>query len=121
MTTDTLLTPAEAWSGKIYSNGWKKPRYAFANRGQRFLTNYDEWLARQGLGTADVTEKATGAKLGEIGIASPEDVSAAAATARQAQKEWANAPGPNRGDELRGFSRLIPARSPEISGRITRA
>jgi hypothetical protein len=48
MTTDTLLTPAEVWSGKIYSNGWKKPRYAFANRGQRFLTNYDEWLAGQG-------------------------------------------------------------------------
>src|SRR5260221_6649563 len=46
MTTDTLLTPTEVWSAKIYSNGWKKP----------------------GLGTADVTEKATGAKLGEIGI-----------------------------------------------------
>jgi benzaldehyde dehydrogenase (NAD) len=41
MTTDTWLTPTEVWSGKIYSNGWKKP----------------------GLGTADVTEKATGAAL----------------------------------------------------------
>src|SRR5260370_23549124 len=38
MTTNTWLTPTEAWSAKIYSNGWKKP----------------------GLGTADVTEKATG-------------------------------------------------------------
>jgi benzaldehyde dehydrogenase (NAD) len=105
MTTDTLLTPAEVWSGKIYSNGWKKPRYAFANRGQRFLTNYDEWLAGHDLGTADVTEKATGAKFGESGIASPEDVSAAAATARQAQKEWAKAPSPKPGDVLREFSR----------------
>lgn len=42
MTTDTLLTPTEVRSAEIYSNGWKKP----------------------GLGTADVTEEATGAKLG---------------------------------------------------------
>jgi benzaldehyde dehydrogenase (NAD) len=35
MTTDTLLTPTEVWSARIYSNGWKRP----------------------GLGTADVTEK----------------------------------------------------------------
>jgi benzaldehyde dehydrogenase (NAD) len=25
MTTETLLTPTEAWSAKIYSNGWKNP------------------------------------------------------------------------------------------------
>src|SRR5258708_11127612 len=120
MTTDTLLTPTEVWSGKIYSNGWKKPRYAFVNRGQRFLTNYDEWLARQDFGTADVIEKATGAKLGEIGIASSEDVSAAAATARKAQKEWAKVPGPKRGDVLRELSRLILARSEEIADQILR-
>src|SRR5712664_2208452 len=24
MTTETLLTPTEAWSAKIYSNGWKE-------------------------------------------------------------------------------------------------
>jgi benzaldehyde dehydrogenase (NAD) len=115
-----LLTPAEVWSGKIYSNGWKKPRYAFANRSQRFLTNYDEWLVRQDPGTADVTEKATGAKLGEIGIASPEDVSAAAAMARQAQKNWVKVPGPKRADVLREFSRLMLARSEEIADQIVR-
>src|SRR5258707_15426192 len=80
MTTDTLLTPTEVWSAKIYSSGWKRP----------------------GLGTADVTEKATGAKIGEIGIASAEDVSAAAATARRGQKNWAQGPGPKRGDGPRG-------------------
>jgi benzaldehyde dehydrogenase (NAD) len=90
VTTDTLLTPIEVWSAKIYSNGWKKP----------------------GLGTADVTEKATGAKLGEIGIASAEDVSAAAATARQAQKDWAKVPGPERGDVLREFSRTSASPTP---------
>src|SRR6202045_4809938 len=98
MTTDALLMPTEVWSAKIYSNGWKKP----------------------GLGTADVTEKATGAKLGEIGIASPEDVSAAAAAARQAQKSWAKVPGPKRGDVLREFSRLLLARSDEIADQIVR-
>jgi acyl-CoA reductase-like NAD-dependent aldehyde dehydrogenase len=98
VTTDTGLTPTEVWSAKIYSNGWKKP----------------------GLGTADVTEKATGAKLGEIGIASPEDVSAAAAVARQAQKSWAKVPGPKRGDVLREFSRLLLARSDEIADQIIR-
>jgi benzaldehyde dehydrogenase (NAD) len=44
LTTNTLLTPTDVWSAKIYSNGWKKP----------------------GLGTEDVIEKATGAKLGTI-------------------------------------------------------
>jgi benzaldehyde dehydrogenase (NAD) len=98
MTTDTLLAPTEVWSAKIYSNGWKKP----------------------GLGTADVTEKATGAKLGEIGIASAEDVSAAAAMARRAQKDWAKVPGPKRGDVLREFSRLLLAHSEEIAHQIIR-
>jgi benzaldehyde dehydrogenase (NAD) len=98
MTTDTLLTPTEVWDAKIYSNGWKKP----------------------GLGTADVTEKATGAKLGGIGIASAEDVSAAAAAARQAQKDWAKVPGPKRGDVLREFSRLLLSQSGEIADQIVR-
>ena len=120
MQTDTLLTPTEVWNSKIYSNGWKKPRYAFANRSQRFLTNYDEWLVRQDPGTADVTEKATGAKLGEIGIASAKDVSAAATTARQAQKDWAKVPGPKRGDVLREFSRLLLSHSDEIADQIVR-
>jgi benzaldehyde dehydrogenase (NAD) len=98
MTTETLLTPTEVWSGKIYSNGWKKP----------------------GLGTAEVIEKATGGKLGEIGIASAEDISAAAAAAREAQKEWAKVPGPKRGDVLREFSRLMLAQSQEIADHLVR-
>jgi benzaldehyde dehydrogenase (NAD) len=97
MTTETLLTP-EVWSGKIYSNGWKKP----------------------GLGTAEVIEKATGGKLGEIGIASAEDISWAGATACEAQKEWAKVPGPKRGDVLREFSRLMLAHSQEIADQLVR-
>jgi benzaldehyde dehydrogenase (NAD) len=96
--TDTLFTPTEVWRGKIYSNGWKKA----------------------GLGAADVIEKATGAKLGEMGIASPEDISRAGATARQAQKEWAKVAGPKRGDVLREFSRLLLAHSEEIENQLVR-
>jgi benzaldehyde dehydrogenase (NAD) len=94
----TLLTPAEVWNGKIYSNGWRKP----------------------GVGTADVIEKATGAKLGEIGIASPQDISAAAAKAREAQKEWAKVAGPTRGDVLREFSRLLLMHSQEVADQLVR-
>src|SRR5258707_11535259 len=88
----------QIWRGKLYSNGWKKP----------------------GLGTVTVIEKATGAKLGEIGIASPEDVSAAAVTAREAQKEWAKVAGPKRGDVLRKFSHLMLERAEEIGDQIVR-
>jgi benzaldehyde dehydrogenase (NAD) len=98
MTIESLLTPAEMWNAKIYSDGWKKP----------------------GLGTADVIEKATGAKLGEIGIASAEDVAAAAAAAGGAQKEWAKQTGPKRGDVLREVSRLLLANSKEIADQLMR-
>lgn len=84
MTTKTLLAPIEVWNSKIYSNRWKAP----------------------GLGVAEVIEKATGAKLGKTGIASAEDVGAAASAARRAQKAWAKLAGPARGDVLREFSRL---------------
>ena len=98
MATKALLAPTTAWSAKIYSNGWQEP----------------------GLGTAEVTEKATGAKLGEIGVASAEDVSAAAAAARLAQKEWARLPGPQRGDVLREVSRLLLVHADEIADQLVR-
>ena len=98
MTTKKLLTPTDVWSAKIYSNGWRDP----------------------GLGTEEVTEKATGVTLGEIGIASPEDVSVAAATAREAQKEWAKTPGPRRGDVLRVFSCLMLVHADELADQIVR-
>jgi benzaldehyde dehydrogenase (NAD) len=98
MTIESLLTPAEMWNAKIYSDGWEKP----------------------GLGTAVVIEKATGAKLGEIGIASAEDVAAAAAAARGAQKQWARLTGPRRGDVLREVSRLLLANSKEIADQLIR-
>jgi benzaldehyde dehydrogenase (NAD) len=98
MATKALLTPTAAWSAKIYSNGWREP----------------------GLGTAEVTEKATGAKLAEIGVASAEDVSAAAAAARVAQKEWARLPGPQRSDVLREVFRLLLVHTDEIADQLIR-
>jgi benzaldehyde dehydrogenase (NAD) len=98
MTTKPLLTPVDLWNAKIYSNGWKKPALA----------------------AVDVIEKATGEKLAEIGIASPEDVSAAAAAAREAQKGWAKVPGPKRGDILREFSRLVLVHADEIADQLVR-
>jgi benzaldehyde dehydrogenase (NAD) len=98
MSTDKLLAPVEAWNGKIYSNGWKEP----------------------GLDTAIVTEKATGARLGEIGLASAADIAASAAAARSAQKAWAKLTGPARGDLLREVSRLLLAHSREITDQLIR-
>jgi benzaldehyde dehydrogenase (NAD) len=95
---ETKLAPEDVWSGKIYSSGWQQP----------------------GQGTLDVTEKATGASLGKVGVASAADVAAAASTARQAQTEWAQVPGPLRGDVIRKFSQLVLEHADEIAEQIVR-
>jgi benzaldehyde dehydrogenase (NAD) len=95
---ETKLAPEDLWSGKIYSNGWQQP----------------------GQGTSDIIEKATGASLGVIGVASESDVAAAAAAAREAQAEWAQVPGPLRGDVLREFSHLVLEHADEIAEQIVR-
>ncbi|MFE4373411.1 benzaldehyde dehydrogenase [Streptomyces sp. NPDC056835] len=94
----TLFAPSGVWNGKIYSNGWKEP----------------------GLGTEPVTEKATGAVLGHTGLASADDVAAAAAVAREAQVAWAQVPAPRRGDILRTFSELLVEHADEIAEQLMR-
>lgn len=98
MTKDSILAPTVAWSGKIYSNGWRQP----------------------GGGTQAVIEKATGKTLAETGIASPQDVQTAATAGRKAQKAWAELPSPKRGDVLREFSRLILVHADEIAEQLVR-
>lgn len=98
MTSKTLFGAADVWNGKIYSGGWKLP----------------------GLGTEDVTEKATGARLGTTGIASAGDIAAAAAAARKAQKAWARLAGPQRGDILREAARLVLAHADELTEQLAR-
>lgn len=94
--TTTRLDTTDVWNGRIYSGGWREP----------------------GAGTTDVFEKATGNALGNMGVASAEDVSSAARTARRAQVDWAATPGPLRGDVLRVFSRLVLEHRDEIAERI---
>jgi benzaldehyde dehydrogenase (NAD) len=95
---ETKLAPEDVWSCKIYSNGWQQP----------------------GQGTSGVIEKATGASLGVIGVASEGDVATAAAAAHKAQAEWAQVPGPLRGDVIRNFSRLVLEHADEIAQQIVR-
>ena len=93
-----LSASPDAWTDKIYSDGW----------------------VTSGGGSAAVTDKATGAVIGSIGMASPEDVSRAAVRAGRAQRDWAKVPGPQRGDVLREFSRLVLANADEIAAQIVR-
>src|SRR4051812_11362121 len=95
---DKKLAPQSVWSGKLYSNGWVKAAG----------------------GKLPIEEKATGASLGAIGLATPEDVAAAAQTAKAAQVEWAKVPGPLRGDVIRRFADLVLAHAPEIAAQIVR-
>jgi benzaldehyde dehydrogenase (NAD) len=82
---DNALAPRAVWSGKIFT---------------------DRWQMSAG-GTQQVFEKATGAVLGEVGLAAKDDVAAAAIIAKRAQRLWAGMPGPHRGDILRAFSGIL--------------
>ena len=95
---EARLAPEGVWSGKIFSAGW----------------------VSGGAGELEITEKATGSRLGVIGRASVDDVAAVAAVAKRAQAEWAKVPGPARGDVLRTFSRLVTEHAEEISAQIVR-
>lgn len=73
------LLDKSVWHGKAFSGGWKQT----------------------GGGDAPVTEPATGAELGRVGIANPADIAQAAAVATQAQQAWAATPYTQRAAILR--------------------
>ena len=98
MTVKNLLAPTSAWSGKLFSNGWRS-------------TN---------AGVTDVIEKATGAKLGEVAVAAAQDVRAASTAAHEAQKSWAKIAAPKRGDVLREAARILTDHLDEIADQIVR-
>lgn len=81
------------WAGKIYSDGW---------------------VDAQG-GTAAVLEPATGAVLGQIGMASSADVDRAAQSARSARAAWAATPFDQRAAIMREAARLLKERAAEIN------
>ncbi|HEY0814617.1 MAG TPA: aldehyde dehydrogenase family protein [Pseudonocardia sp.] len=64
---------------------------------------------------APVTEPATGAELGRIGIATPDDVDTAARGAAAAQREWARVPHTRRAAVLRRAAALWVEHAEEIA------
>ncbi len=89
----TFLNEA-TWRGKAFSGGWK---------------------AVSG-GEAPVTEPATGAELGRVGVASPADIAAAATAAAAAQPAWAALPHTERSAILRRAGDIWKAHAGEIEG-----
>jgi benzaldehyde dehydrogenase (NAD) len=94
----TGLAPKSVWQGKLYRNGWH---------------------SSEG-GTLTVIDKASGEPLGEIGLASGKDVASAALIAHEAQRTWAELPGPHRGDIVRKASQLVTEYADEIAAQIVR-
>jgi len=86
------LLDLSIWHGKAFSGGWKEP----------------------GGAQAAVIEPATGAELGQIGLAAAADISAAAAAAAAAQPAWAATPHTQRAAILRKAGEIWLANAAEI-------
>ncbi|WP_049565341.1 aldehyde dehydrogenase family protein [Nonomuraea sp. SBT364] len=56
----------------------------------------------------------------EVGLADAETFAAAAATARQAQREWAKVPAPVRGRVIASIGRLVEANTETLARLVTR-
>jgi benzaldehyde dehydrogenase (NAD) len=87
------LLEAAVWQGKIFSNGW---------------------VAAKG-GTADVTDKSTGASLGRTGLANAADVAEAAKRAKAAFPAWAATAPAARAAILRKAADLLEAANDEVA------
>ena len=79
----------------------------------------DRWTSGTG-GVQPVMEPATGNSLGEIGLASPDDVVRASARAAAAQREWAVTPITERAAVLRRAGDLFQQHAGEIQDWIMR-
>jgi benzaldehyde dehydrogenase (NAD) len=92
------LMDESAWRGKIYSNGWTDG----------------------GGGEVVVTEPATGAEIAAVGLATPADVSNAAARAQEAQRDWAATPHAERARILRKAGDIWQANAADIEWWLIR-
>ncbi|WP_067169608.1 benzaldehyde dehydrogenase [Microtetraspora niveoalba] len=92
------LMDASIWTGSVFSDGWTASR----------------------AGNAPVIEPATGSEIGRVGVAGPEDVAAAAASASKAQRDWAAASFEERAGVLRRAGRLFEEHAEEIQGWLIR-
>jgi benzaldehyde dehydrogenase (NAD) len=77
------------------------------------------WTATTG-GSAPVVEPATGEVLGQIGVATPDDVRTAAARAASAQQAWARLPYTERAAVLRRAGDLLTGHAEEIQQWLVR-
>lgn len=92
------LLDAQTWTGKILLDGW----------------------TAGGGGTAPSYEPATGAVLGETGVATPDDVRRAATRAAEAQAAWAARRPTERAAVLRRAGLLFEEHASEIQDWIVR-
>ncbi|TIC80000.1 benzaldehyde dehydrogenase [Nocardioides sp. GY 10127] len=92
------LLDAQTWTGRLYSDGW---------------------TAGSG-GVAAVTAPATGETLGEVGVATPDDVLKASPRAAEAQRAWAATPPEERAAVLRRAGALWEQHAAEIEDWIVR-
>jgi benzaldehyde dehydrogenase (NAD) len=88
----------DSWAGKVSSGGW----------------------VRSGAGDVPVMEPATGAELGRVGTASPDDIGAATQAAAQAQPAWARTSFEERAAVLRTAGRLFEEHAEEVHGWLMR-
>jgi benzaldehyde dehydrogenase (NAD) len=86
------LMDESVWRGKVFSSGW----------------------VTGSAGDAPVREPATGAELGRVGVASPEDVAKAAEAAAAAQPAWAATPHTERAAVLRRAAAIWEASAQDI-------
>jgi benzaldehyde dehydrogenase (NAD) len=93
----TLLEES-IWLGKVFRGGWQPG----------------------GAGTRSVVEPATGTTIGNVGEASPADVSAAAGIAAAAASAWAARPYPERAAVLRRAGALCEEYAGEVSDWLVR-
>jgi benzaldehyde dehydrogenase (NAD) len=93
----SILDPA-LWTGNIYLDGWR------AGHG----------------GTQPVIEPATGESMGDVGLATPQDVYEASRNAAVAQRDWAGRKPSERAAVLRRAGLLFEEHAEEIAGWIIR-
>ncbi|MBD3827189.1 MULTISPECIES: benzaldehyde dehydrogenase [Stenotrophomonas] len=97
MSDTPQFLPTSLWSGTLFDGTW-----------------------RAGASTQDVIEPATGAPLGSIGMTDPAGIAAAAATAAQAQRDWASAPYETRAQVLRRAAQLAEQHTDAIVDWLVR-
>ncbi len=93
----TLLDP-QTWTGRLYLDGW----------------------VRGGGEDLSVREPATGAELGVLGTATPDDVLKAASSAARAQRDWAARTPEERAVVLRRAGQLWQEHAEEVQSWLVR-